>query len=255
MRNLFLALIPAFLSYSAFSQGIADVSIEPNNPAINQPIKIVIKNNGDTSACGLEINLGDGNTKVVRAESFPFVIEHTYKKEGKFALTVNGKLIPRGLRSTFPCQGDLKSIAVVVGNQTDGTASPVPMDALEALGDKAVAQQQQAPPAQPNPRPQKAEPQPQQPQKAKLQSSGVDLALEAAKGCDYGIRRKKETPGDDGVMGGWRGEAYRCNDAAVRYGEAGNHLKAFEFVSKACELTSTKGCHAMGQYLAYGYGG
>ena len=45
MRNLFLALIPAFLSYSAFSQGIADVSIEPNNPAINQPIKIVIKNN------------------------------------------------------------------------------------------------------------------------------------------------------------------------------------------------------------------
>ena len=257
MRNLFLALIPAFFSYSAFSQGIADVSIEPNNPAINQPIKIIIKNNGDKSACGLEINLGDGNTKVVRAESFPFVIEHTYTKEGKFAIAVNGKLITRGLRSTFPCQGDLKSIAVIVGNQTAGTAPPVPKDALEALvealSDKAVAQQLQAPQAQPKPQPQ-PKPTQAQPQQAQLPSSGVGdaAAQQNARSCASGLDRKKMAPED---VSGWRFYGQNCNQAAVFYGKAGNELKAFEFVSKACELANVMGCHSMGLYLATGFGG
>ena len=109
-----LSLLQSSLS---LAQGIGDISIEPKNPTLNQPIKITINSNGDTPACGLQINLGDGNTRDVRVEKFPVVIDHTYAKEGNFSIAVNGKMIMRGLSSLFPCGGDTKTLAVGIGTQ------------------------------------------------------------------------------------------------------------------------------------------
>jgi hypothetical protein len=119
MNKIFSIFVITLLQSSiSLAQGIGEVSIEPKNPSLNQPFKITINSNGDTPSCGLQINLGDGNTRDVRVEKFPVVVDHTYAKEGNFAIAVNGKLIMRGLRSSLPCGGETKTLAVGIGSQT-----------------------------------------------------------------------------------------------------------------------------------------
>jgi len=126
--NKIITLFAITLLQSSLSlaQGIGDISIEPKNPSINQPFKITINSNGDTPACGLQINLGDGTTRDIRVEKFPVVVDHTYAKEGNFAIAVNGKMIMRGLSSMFPCAGDAKNLAVGVGTQTVNAVAAQP---------------------------------------------------------------------------------------------------------------------------------
>jgi len=107
----------------SLAQGIGDISIEPKSPSLNQPFKITISSNGETPSCGIQINLGDGTTRDVRVEKFPLVIDHTYAKEGNFAIAVNGKMIMRGLSSMFPCAGDAKTLAVGIGTQNTSNNS------------------------------------------------------------------------------------------------------------------------------------
>ena len=122
-KILSIFTITLLQSSMSLAQGIGDISIEPKNPSLNQPFKISISSNGDTPACGLQINLGDGTTRDIRAEKFPVVVDHTYAKEGNFAIAVNGKMIMRGLSSMFPCAGDAKTLAVGIGIQNTNTSS------------------------------------------------------------------------------------------------------------------------------------
>ena len=121
-KILSIFAITLLQSSLSLAQGIGDISIEPKSPSLNQPFKVTISSNGDTPACGLQINLGDGTTRDIRAEKFPVVVDHTYAKEGNFAIAVNGKMIIRGLSSMFPCAGDAKTLAVGIGTQS---GSPV----------------------------------------------------------------------------------------------------------------------------------
>jgi hypothetical protein len=117
-KILSIFAITLLQSSVSLAQGIGDVSIEPKSPSLNQPFKVTINSNVDTPACGLQINLGDGTTRDIRAEKFPVVVDHTYAKEGNFAIAVNGKMIIRGLSSMFPCAGDAKTLAVGIGTQS-----------------------------------------------------------------------------------------------------------------------------------------
>ena len=121
-KILSIFAITLLQSSVTLAQGIGDISIEPKSPSLNQSFKVTINSNGDTPACGLQINLGDGTTRDIRAEKFPVVVDHTYAKEGNFAIAVNGKMIMRGLSSMFPCAGDAKTLAVGIGTQS---VSPV----------------------------------------------------------------------------------------------------------------------------------
>jgi len=124
MKKILSIFALSFLQSSlSLAQGIGDISIEPKNPTLNQPFKITINSNADTPACGLQINLGDGNTRDIRVEKFPVVVDHTYAKEGNFAIAVNGKMIMRGLSSLFPCGGETKTLAVGIGTQNTNNNS------------------------------------------------------------------------------------------------------------------------------------
>jgi hypothetical protein len=124
IKILSLFALTLFQSSLSLAQGIGDITIEPKNPTLNQPFKITINSNGETPACGLQINLGDGNTRDVRVEKFPIILEHTYSKEGNFSLAVNGKMIMRGLSSMFPCGGDSKTLAIDVGTSSGVSVTP-----------------------------------------------------------------------------------------------------------------------------------
>lgn len=141
MKSIFLFALTNLCISSVLAQGIGEISIEPKNPSLNQPFKITISSNGDTPACGLQINLGDGTTRDIRAEKFPVVIDHTYSKEGNFAIAINGKMIMRGLSSMFPCSGDTKTLAVGIGTQsTNISSAQVPPSPQPATNSNPFAQ-------------------------------------------------------------------------------------------------------------------
>ena len=77
---LFFSVLPAI------SQGIGEISTQPAKPSLNQPFKVIVESNGELTNCGLQINLGDGSSKDIRAEKFPLYLDHTYKKEGVFSI-------------------------------------------------------------------------------------------------------------------------------------------------------------------------
>jgi len=114
MRKQMLFLTFLMTSGATFAQGIGDVSVEQKSVASNQPFKLIIRSAGETPACGLEVNLGDGTVRQVRAETFPVTVEHTYQNDGNYAISVTGKLIVRGIRSLAACGGN-KSLALQVG--------------------------------------------------------------------------------------------------------------------------------------------
>ena len=114
---LFFSVLPAI------SQGIGEISTQPAKPSLNQPFKVIVESNGELTNCGLQINLGDGSSKDIRAEKFPLYLDHTYKKEGVFSISVTGKLLIRGLSTALPCAGDLKSLAVNIEIQNLSAAN------------------------------------------------------------------------------------------------------------------------------------
>ncbi|MBU6304365.1 MAG: PDZ domain-containing protein [Betaproteobacteria bacterium] len=118
---LFFGLYPAI----APAQGISDVSVEPRAISANQPVRITISSKADAAPCGLEINFGDNNTRTIRGDKFPVVIEHSYQQDGLYAISVAGRQITRGLKSLSPCEG-AKSVALQVGVAASAAAAPTP---------------------------------------------------------------------------------------------------------------------------------
>lgn len=112
-----MIFLPAGL---ASAQVIGDISFGSSPAVVNQPVKIIIRSEGAAAGCGLEVNLGDGNVRNVRAEEFPATLEHTYVDSGQFSISVTGKFLVRGLRSVPACQGQ-KTVRLSV--QGDPTAS------------------------------------------------------------------------------------------------------------------------------------
>ncbi len=117
VRLSLMLFLPAGL---ASAQAIGDISFDSAPASANQPVKIIIRSEGTASGCGLEVNLGDGNVRNVRADEFPVTVEHTYADSGQFSISVTGKFLVRGLRSLPACQGQ-KTVRLAV--QGDATAS------------------------------------------------------------------------------------------------------------------------------------
>lgn len=62
--------------------------------------------NSGSSACGVELSWGDGDTQDLRIGSVdkpPYIYEHIYRRPGNFVLTVKGKTIVRGLNTAVAC--------------------------------------------------------------------------------------------------------------------------------------------------------
>lgn len=117
----FAVLSSAFWSSGLLAQGIGEVSIDRPVGVAQQPLKITIRAKGETPACGLEVNFGDGTSRVVRGDSFPVIVEHIYQQDGVYAVAVTGRSMTRGLRSLSPCEG-VGAVAIQVGSGAVGSA-------------------------------------------------------------------------------------------------------------------------------------
>lgn len=122
-RLSLLIFLPAGL---ASAQGIGDISFESSPALANRAVKIIIRGEGAQSPCGLEVTLGDGNVRNVRAEEFPVTVEHTYADPGQFSISVTGKFLMRGLRSVPACQGQKIARLTVRGNPTAALGPKLP---------------------------------------------------------------------------------------------------------------------------------
>lgn len=83
--------------------------------------------NSSNSACGAEINLGDGKTQKKRLEpKEQWQLEHAYSADGKFTVTLSGVFVTRGLRSVTACELQQEVVVNVSGGQATASASPSP---------------------------------------------------------------------------------------------------------------------------------
>lgn len=81
--------------------------------------------NSSNSACGAEINLGDGKTQKKRLEpKEQWQLEHAYNSDGKFTVTLSGVFVTRGLRSVTACELQQEVVVNVSGGQATASASP-----------------------------------------------------------------------------------------------------------------------------------
>jgi hypothetical protein len=108
-------------------------------------VRITATNSSDT-ACGAQINLGDGKTHKRRLEAKEqWQLQHTFNADGKFTLNLSGVFVTRGLRSVSACE--LKQDVVVTvseGRASISNASPSSA-AAPAAQPTAAAKTQSAP--------------------------------------------------------------------------------------------------------------
>ncbi len=98
--------------------GVGDVRITATNPS-------------DT-ACGAQINLGDGKTDRRRLEAKEqWQLQHAFNADGNFTVNLSGVFISRGLRSVSACQLQEDVVVTVSGGQaavstasSNSTAAP-----------------------------------------------------------------------------------------------------------------------------------
>ena len=81
--------------------------------------------------CAVLVNFGDGHTEHIKvdADSSSFKVSHTYNNSGDFAISAEGKILIRGLKSVFGCSGNTLTYVLTVKNAaiaktTDNLESP-----------------------------------------------------------------------------------------------------------------------------------
>ena len=104
---------------SALGQEISSLSVAPQSPAVGEPVrfKISLKSTNGVYACGLQVNLGDGQTKEFRIydeRAAQIEFEHVFARPGAYPIVADGKGFLRGLKSVSACDGN-RSFAVTVG--------------------------------------------------------------------------------------------------------------------------------------------
>lgn len=94
-------------------------------PGVDTPVQLQLENTGNNGVtCGVEINWGDGKTDKFRLEAGKTLeATHTYAQPGAYAVVADGKLVPRGLLTAFPCMGPSIVAAVQVNDGSAAQAS------------------------------------------------------------------------------------------------------------------------------------
>ncbi|MEY4295485.1 MAG: hypothetical protein RLY82_1173, partial [Pseudomonadota bacterium] len=120
-----------------------DLNINAQSVQVGQSITIQLERDDARTACGVELKYGDGNTKILRFEENVKIMAeaYVYKYPGNYKVELDGKMIFRGLGSTFHCVGLVKSKQLTV----DASAQLAPQAALAIPVGPVVAPVVQAP--------------------------------------------------------------------------------------------------------------
>jgi hypothetical protein len=127
-RKLGVLVVIVGAASSPFAQEIASLSAMPQSPGIGEPVrfKISLKSTNGVYACGLQVNLGDGQTKEFRVydeRAAQIEFEHVYSRSGAYPIVADGKGFLRGLKSVAACDGN-RSLALTVGQQQAPSCVP-----------------------------------------------------------------------------------------------------------------------------------
>lgn len=125
-------------------------TLKVDKSAAARAYKVTVQNPGG-SACGAELNLGDGREEKFRLEPGERrEVDHTFQADGSYTVRASGTLYVRGLRTAAPCGFD-ESVTVRVAAAPAPVATPavVAPAATPAPASTPVA----VPPASPVPLP------------------------------------------------------------------------------------------------------
>ncbi len=104
-------------------------------------VRVTAVNTAD-SACGAEINFGDGRVERKRLEAKEeWQVSHAFKVDGNYTVTLNGAAVVRGLRTVGPCSLQQQAGVNVAGGKATASAPAAPA----AAAPRAAAQSAQAP--------------------------------------------------------------------------------------------------------------
>lgn len=84
----------------------AQPALKIESTAGSRSVKATVAN-PSASACGVEVNFGDGREEKIRLEGREVrQIDHAYGNDGNFAVRLKGEVFVRGLRTALPCEVD-----------------------------------------------------------------------------------------------------------------------------------------------------
>ena len=110
-------------------------------------VRVTATNTAD-SACGAEINFGDGRVERKRLEAKEeWQVPHAFKADGSYSVTLNGVAVVRGLRTVGPCALQQQAgVSVAGGKATPAAPATAPAAAAAATAaPRAAAQSAQTP--------------------------------------------------------------------------------------------------------------
>lgn len=116
----------AFLFVASYSYAF-ELKMGPQNIKAGQPLVFQLERQDARTACAVEIKYGDGNSKIVTFEPNTKSIAETYtfKNPGSYKVELDGKMIFKGLGSTFHCVGIAQNTVVFVETSAVNAAQAI----------------------------------------------------------------------------------------------------------------------------------
>jgi hypothetical protein len=139
-RWCFAASAYWLMSGLATAQEITSISLPSTSVDQNSEIvfTVQLQKIGATTWCGLQMNFGNGDTRMVRVgdkgeEDLSTRIAYQYPNAGTYTASVEGKLLIRGIKTATPCGGERQQITVTV---IDAETKRLREELLRAEADK-----------------------------------------------------------------------------------------------------------------------
>jgi len=109
--------LAVLISAPALAQELTNLSADPLQGAPGQSVTITVEVRGKSQPafqCGLSIAFGDGETRDIRIseKDTPLKLTRSYGRPGSYTISVQGKLMVRGINSVFPCTGSSKVVSI-----------------------------------------------------------------------------------------------------------------------------------------------
>lgn len=106
--------------------GLAHASLSLTKSDGPGAVRVTATNTAD-SACGAEISFGDGRTERKRLEAKEeWQIQHAFKADGNYTVSLSGAAVVRGLRTVGPCALQQQVAVSVAGGQATASAAAAP---------------------------------------------------------------------------------------------------------------------------------
>ena len=110
-----LVSLPALVPRAALAQQLVGLTPEKERVTVNEPLKLVFDfKQRDLVWCGLNIDFGDGDVRLIRVEQNPLSLHKVYAAAGRYLVKAQGALMLHGLKTALPCEGNAQSAVVQV---------------------------------------------------------------------------------------------------------------------------------------------